>query len=136
MFSPFLCKIYSNKHFLKRVSSSTQMAVFIFVKVALDMPPPSDFNAALYIITKLETFKESLSFPNFWKKGGVHIFPTKRRGWENRGRGGGGLFQKRRGITFQCCLSLSVCCMYVCFVYLHHFYQYLCFTGRTWYYSI
>ena len=33
---------------------------------------------------------------------------------------------------FQCFLSLSIWCAYVCFVYLHHFCKYsLCFMART-----
>ena len=70
-------------------------------------------------------------FDIFGKKGGVQIFPQKSGGFGKIG----GVVLKGEGITFILTLSsviflgeFGVC---LCFVYLHHLYQYyFCFTGR------
>ena len=61
--------------------------------------------------------------------GGVQIFPIKMEGLVKEV---GLFFKKGWGITyfhtnpFQCHLSLSVWCVCVCFVHLHHFISIMC----------
>ena len=69
-----------------------------------------------------------------WVGGGSSYFSHKKGGVGKMGAGGGGGGGVKKGLltffhtnSFQCYLSLSVWC--VCFVYLHHSYQYyMCFT--------
>ena len=67
-----------------------------------------------------------LSFQNFRKKGGSDF--SHKKGGVGKIGAGGVLLKKGGGITyfhtnsFQCYLSLSVWCVYVCFAYLHEYY--------------
>ena len=79
-----------------------------------------------------QLYKGGFEFSKFLLKGDSD-FSLKKAGVDKIG----GCF-KKEGITyfhtnlFQCYLSLSVWCVSMCFVYLHHLYHYyLCFTGRT-----
>ena len=73
-----------------------------------------------------------------FEKSGVQIFPEKMEQLVKQVR----LFflKKRKRVShipFKCYLSESVWCVYVCFVYVNHFYQfYSCFTGRAQSHSI
>ena len=60
LFSLFFYYVRSDKHFLEGVSTSTQSLPFSFVKVVIDMQPPSSFNAALCIICQQDEDRENL----------------------------------------------------------------------------